>query len=222
MATAKTAPFEELTKLASDFVTTQKGMWDHTAWMDFLGRVQQKGGAISADMQSHLGDLLEAMKDYHTAVSSTEDVEKAMSTVFNESVAFVQRQKGVWGHEEWEDFVTTIRANTLTWFEGMEAYLGGVLESLKVFYALSPPETGREAASAPKVTRPAQQDDLTAIPGLGPVLAEKLNKQGIQSYAQLAALTDEDIAHLEKNVIKFAGRITRYDWVGHAKKLAGE
>ena len=97
MASAKTAPFEELTKLASDFVTSQKGLWDHTAWMDFLSHVQQKGIEISEDMQSMLGDLLEAMKEYHTAVSSTEDIEKAMSTVFDESVAFIKRQKGVRG-----------------------------------------------------------------------------------------------------------------------------
>ncbi len=137
MATARTAPFEELTKLASDFVTSQKGMWDHKAWMDFLLRVEQEGVEISEDIQSKLGDLLEAMKEYHAAVSSTEEIEQAMSTVFNESVAFIKRQKGVWGHAEWEDFVKTIQQNTHTWSDGTEAYLGGVLESLKIFYALS-------------------------------------------------------------------------------------
>ena len=138
MGTAKTTPFEELTKLASDFVTAQRGMWDHAAWMLFLSHVDREGVRISEDMQSKLGDLLEAMKEYHAAVSSTGDIETAMSTVFNESVAFIQRQKGVWGHAEWEDFVKTIRQNTRTWSAGMEAYLGGVLESLKVFYASLP------------------------------------------------------------------------------------
>ncbi len=148
MATASTAPFEELTKLASDFVTSQRGTWDHKAWMDFLSRVQQKGVEISEDMQSKLGDLLEAMKEYHTAVSSTDDIEQAMSTVFNESVAFIKRQKGVWGHAEWEDFVKTMQQNTRTWSEGTEAYLGGVLESLKVFYALSPAAPVKKSAPA--------------------------------------------------------------------------
>lgn len=148
MATTKTAPFEELTKLASDFVTSQKGMWNHTAWMDFLSRVQQNGVELSEDVQSKLGDLLEAMKEYHATVSSTEDIEKAMSTVFNESVAFIKRQKGVWGHAEWEDFVKTMQQNTHTWTEGMEAYLGGVLESLKGFYRLSPAAPAEKAAPA--------------------------------------------------------------------------
>ena len=154
MSTARTAPFEELTRLASDFVTSQKGMWDHRAWMDFLANVQQKGVEISEEMQSKLGDLLEAMKEYHTAVSSTEDIEQAMSTVFNESVAFINRQKGVWGHAEWEDFVKTIQQNSRTWSEGMEAYLGGVLESLKAFYALS--------AAAEKLVPPPRTDSSTS------------------------------------------------------------
>jgi hypothetical protein len=109
MGTARTTPFEELTKLASDFVTAQRGMWDHAAWMHFLSHVEREGVEISEDMQSKVGDLLEAVKEYYAAVSSTEDGEKAMSTVFNEIVAFIKRQKGVWGHAEWEDFVRTIQ-----------------------------------------------------------------------------------------------------------------
>jgi hypothetical protein len=171
MATAKTASFEELTKLASDFVTAQKGMWDHTAWMDFLSHVQQQGVAISEDMESKLGDLLEATKAYQAAFASTDDVEKAMSTVLNESVAFIKRQNGVWGHPEWEDFVKTMQQNTRTWSEGAEAYLGGVLESLKAFYQLpsaapversapaAPGKSSRESSSAKKNKQSRENDD---------------------------------------------------------------
>jgi hypothetical protein len=155
MATAKTATFEELTKLASDFVTAQKGMWDHTAWMDFLSHIQQQGVEISEDLQSKLGDLLEATKAYHAAVASTDDISKAMSTVLNESVAFIKRQKGVWGHAEWEDFVKTMQQNTRTWSEGAEAYLGGVLESLKAFYQLpSATPVEQSAPAAPEKSSP--------------------------------------------------------------------
>jgi hypothetical protein len=151
MATVSPLPFEELVRLASEFVTSQEGMWDHRAWKNFLSRVQQKGIEASEDMQVKLGELLEAMKEYHTAVSSTEDVEKALSTVLNESVAFIKRQKGVWGHAEWEDFVKTVQQNTRTWSEGMEAYLGGVLESLKAFYTLSSAASVERAAPTPSV-----------------------------------------------------------------------
>jgi hypothetical protein len=35
MATVSPLPFEELARLASDYVTSQEGMLDYTAWMDF-------------------------------------------------------------------------------------------------------------------------------------------------------------------------------------------
>jgi len=160
MATAKTATFEELTRLASDFVAGQKGTWDHTAWMDFLSHVQQQGVAISEDMESKLGDLLEATKAYQAALASTDDVEKAMSTVLNESVAFIKRQKGVWGHAEWEDFLKTTRQNTRTWSEGAEAYLGGVLESLNAFYEL--PSVAPVEQSAPAAPGKAPPESSSA------------------------------------------------------------
>jgi predicted flap endonuclease-1-like 5' DNA nuclease len=232
MPSKRTDPFDELTRLASDFVTAQRGMWDHGAWLGFLGRVQDRGIEISGEMQANLGDLLEAMREYHTAVSSTGDIEKAMNTVFNNSVAFIKRQEGVWGHAEWEDFVRTMQENTRTWSEGMEAYLGGVLESLKVFYGLFPalsvgePQPAAASRPLPKPAPASERqpaggpDDLTAIAGLGPAMARKLNQEGIVSYAQLAALTDAQIARLEHQVIKAAGRFKRDDWIGQAKRLS--
>ena len=149
MATVNAVPLEELTRLASDFLTAQKGTWDHKAWLDFLSQVKQQGIALSEEQQAKLGELLEAMKAYQEAVCATEDIEQAMGRVLEESVAFIKRQQGVWGHAEWEDFVKTAQQNTRTWSAGMEAYLGGVLESLKVFYRLP-------AAAAVKKTAPAK------------------------------------------------------------------
>jgi predicted flap endonuclease-1-like 5' DNA nuclease len=232
MAAKQTVPFDELTRLASEFVTQQQGMWDYSAWLDFLARVQERGIEISADMQANLGGLLEAMKEYHTAVSSTGDIEKSMSAVLENSVDFAKRHQGVWGHIDWEDFLRTMQENTRTWSEGMEAYLGGVLESLKAFYALYPamtvPESGsgarrlsaREPSAAPATMPADKPDDLTAIAGLGPAMAKKLRQEGIVSYAQLAALSEGEIARLEKDVIKSSGRFNRDDWVGQARRLA--
>ena len=257
MATARTAPLEELTKLASDFVTTQKGLWDHTAWTDFVSGAQNKGFDISGEMQSNLGDLLEAMKRFYSATASNESMDNAMKKVVNDSVAFIEQHKGVWGHSDWEEFVKTVHQNTISLSEGTAGYLGGVLESIKVFYALSPvvavqkrgsaarsksspasrpalaTEKKAEARSAdaklpmeakvakkPSPKRADNKDDLVAIAGIGPALAKKLNSAGIISYAQIAALSDKDIADLEKSIIKFTGRIKRDDWVGQAKKLS--
>ena len=166
MATASAAPLEALTKLATDFVAAQKGTWDHKAWLDFLSQVKQQGIALSEEQQAKLGELLEAMKQYWEAVCATEDIEQAMGSVLNESVAFIKRQKGVWGHAEWEDFVKTAQQNTRTWSAGMESYLGGVLESLKVFYSLAPAAaakkttSARAAAPGKKAARPASKKAL--------------------------------------------------------------
>ena len=66
---------------------------------------------------------------------------------------------------------------------------------------------------------PVRQDDLKMISGVGPGLERKLLDYGITSYAQIAALNDDDIAELEAHVVKFAGRIKRDDWIGQAKQL---
>lgn len=266
MAAKKSVGLEDLAKFASDFVTAQKGMWDHAAWTDFVSSLKARGFDISGDMQTNLGELLEAMKRFYAAAASTDSAKSSMKKIVNDSVSFIKRQKGVWGNSEWEGFLQTMERNTITLTEGTTAYLGGVLESIKVFYSILPASAAEKSAplSAPKPSpaakpaprapapktspaakpvptgpadpevRPAgakveqkpsaqktdKKDDLTAITGIGPALAKKLNAAGIFGYAQLAAITEKEIAHLEKTVIKFSGRIKRDDWVGQAKRLS--
>jgi hypothetical protein len=163
MATARTATLEELTKLAADFVTTQKGWWDHVAWRDFVSDVQTKGFDISRDMQSNLGSLLEAMNQFYTAAASNKSMEKAMKTVVHNSVAFVTEHQGVWNHSDWEEFVKTVQQNTLTLSEGTAGYLGGVLESIKALYAISPVVVVQKRASAARIkSSPAPRPALAA------------------------------------------------------------
>ena len=63
-----------------------------------------------------------------------------------------------------------------------------------------------------------EADDLKKISGVGPVLETKLNALGITKYAQIAGLSDEDIARVD-DVLNFKGRIEREDWIGQAKAL---
>ena len=64
-------------------------------------------------------------------------------------------------------------------------------------------------------------DDLKAISGIGPKLETVLNRSGISTYAQLAALTEAEIADLDAK-LGLSGRIGRDDWVGQAAALAGK
>ena len=158
--TARTATLENLTDLANNFVTTQKGMWDHGAWTNFLSEIQTQGFDISKDMQPILGELLESMKRFYTATLSTESTQNAMITIVRDSVSFVEQHQGVWGHSDWEEFVDTVQKNTISLSDGASDYLGGVLESIKVFYALPPLVTVQKSTSAVRsksssTTRPA-------------------------------------------------------------------
>jgi predicted flap endonuclease-1-like 5' DNA nuclease len=65
----------------------------------------------------------------------------------------------------------------------------------------------------------ADDDDLKQIDGIGPGLEKKLKDSGITTLKALAALDDHDIARLEKDVIRFSGRIKRDKWVEQARKL---
>lgn len=84
------------------------------------------------------------------------------------------------------------------------------------------PEAGApvaaQPAKAPAQPRAAKADDLKAIGGVGPKLETVLNGLGFRTYAQIAALTADQIGAIEDHV-GFKGRITRDDWIGQAKAL---
>jgi large subunit ribosomal protein L21 len=82
-------------------------------------------------------------------------------------------------------------------------------------------EPKEEAKAAPLFKAPrGKGDDLTVIKGIGPVAAKDLNEQGIKSFAQIAAFTDEDIARIDAAMPFSTAQIE--DWREQAKALAAE
>ena len=63
-------------------------------------------------------------------------------------------------------------------------------------------------------------DDLSRIKGLGPKLQKLLPTLGLSTFAQIAALTDADLAELDTKLGAFAGRPAKDNWVEQAKYLA--
>jgi large subunit ribosomal protein L21 len=59
----------------------------------------------------------------------------------------------------------------------------------------------------------AGDDDLTKLTGVGPAAAKKLVEAGLTSFAQIAALSEDDIAGIEAVKVK-------PEWVEQAKELA--
>jgi large subunit ribosomal protein L21 len=80
-------------------------------------------------------------------------------------------------------------------------------------------EAKAETAAAPLFKAPkGEPDDLTVIKGIGPVAAKDLNEQGIITFAQLAKLTDKDVAKIDEHMPFSADQIK--DWREQAKELA--
>lgn len=80
-------------------------------------------------------------------------------------------------------------------------------------------EVTAETAAAPLFKAPkGEPDDLTVIKGIGPVAAKDLNEQGIITFAQLAKLTDKDVAKIDEHMPFSADQIK--DWREQAKELA--
>ncbi|WP_159587550.1 50S ribosomal protein L21 [Chelativorans xinjiangense] len=85
--------------------------------------------------------------------------------------------------------------------------------------AAEPAEAKAEKTAKPLFTAPkGEADDLTKIKGIGPVAASQLNEQGIATFAQIAALSDEDIAKIDEAMPFSADQIQ--DWREQAKALA--
>jgi hypothetical protein len=65
-------------------------------------------------------------------------------------------------------------------------------------------------------------DDLEKIAGIGPALAQRLQKAGIRTYQDLAERTPDEIAEVLKDVSGVSPqRVTNQDWTGQARQLLG-
>ncbi|MEO0492663.1 MAG: hypothetical protein AAF081_04525 [Actinomycetota bacterium] len=65
----------------------------------------------------------------------------------------------------------------------------------------------------------AHKDDLKVINGVGPKMEMLLNGFGIQTWEQLAWLTDGQVQTVDDALQEFPGRIERDEWVPQAKDL---
>jgi predicted flap endonuclease-1-like 5' DNA nuclease len=116
--------------------------------------------------------------------------------------------------------------------EGSKVWVKGPIESItrknadgatyqedvfKVVYAkdITPDEGAPEAEDAAAET-PAEPQDLTAVKGIGPKVAEALAEAGITTYAALAAATEEMLEAAGKG---FAARAGKGDWLAQAAAL---
>ena len=118
-----------------------------------------------------------------------------------------QNSKRTRGHRQ---ELTTIRIS--------EILTGGAKPSKKAA-APKKAEAKAGATAAPLFKAPeGEGDDLVLIKGIGPVAAGQLKEQGIATFAQIAALSDKDVAKIDEAMPFSADQIK--DWREQAKALA--
>ncbi len=109
--------------------------------------------------------------------------------------------------------------------------LGAAMAGLGEAVAIGAQDVVEEAAPQPEPAAPppppapapapaAEGDDLSRIKGLGPKLQKLLPELGLSTFAQIAALTEADLAELDTKLGAFAGRPAKDNWVEQAKYLA--
>ena len=110
--------------------------------------------------------------------------------------------------------------------------LGAAMAGLGEAVAIGAQDVVEEAAAQPEPEAPpppppapvpapaAEGDDLSRIKGLGPKLQKLLPTLGLSTFAQIAALTEADLAELDTKLGAFAGRPAKDNWVEQAKYLA--
>lgn len=76
-------------------------------------------------------------------------------------------------------------------------------------------------SSAQIVDSSEQKDDLQRIKGIGAVLEKRLNAIGINSFKQIAAWGEAEIADFSQQ-LSFKGRIEREAWVAQARALVAD
>jgi predicted flap endonuclease-1-like 5' DNA nuclease len=97
-----------------------------------------------------------------------------------------------------------------------------LIDAAPAAVTIPPAPAPAEPAPAPTPTlAPAGgADDLSRIKGVGPKLVALLGELGVTTFAQIAAWDDAEVERIDAQLGRFAGRITRDQWIAQAKLLA--
>jgi len=98
--------------------------------------------------------------------------------------------------------------------EPIEAASDAIVETAAAL--VEPANETAEQAAAEVVSA---ADDLTRLVGVGPRLAARLGALGVNSFEEIAAWTDEDLAAFDK-ALDLKGRAARDAWVAQARRFA--
>jgi hypothetical protein len=154
MAEKVTELFDTLMNLSGRFVESQKGAWNHTAWLDFLAGLRKKGFELTDTMKTYVGSVMESMKKVYEASIATKRMEELISDIADQTVSFMKNTKGVWDQKEWESYLKDLQEKGIGLTDETRNYLGGVLEAARELYTIIPPLSKEEAPPVVKEEAP--------------------------------------------------------------------
>jgi predicted flap endonuclease-1-like 5' DNA nuclease len=102
--------------------------------------------------------------------------------------------------------------------EAASSMMGSMIEPVGEALAQVELATADGLANLIKVES-AITDDLTKLAGVGPKIAKAFAERGVESFEQLAAWTEQDIASFDA-ALDLRGRAVRADFITQARRLA--
>lgn len=194
---------EEARTSAQRWLDTQNGLWDQwlqvlqgTGEPDKLPDFEQWQVAVRESMERQMS-LLDDWSDMTKVKKlSGKEINKLSGEIEKAMEQAIETQQRLWSH----------------WFDDFGALTEAGLNA-------AGGEAKKKTNGKSKKAATEGHDDLQQIAGIGPGLEKKLKDSGLTTIQQIAELSDQDITHLEEEIIKFSGRINRDKWVEQAKKL---
>ncbi len=135
----KIVGFDFLVALTSKFIKAQKGHWDHTAWLNFLADMQEKGVELSDEITNYIGSVTESMKRLYNITTTTENIQLCMEDISEHALNFFIKTGGVWEQSEWEKFLEDLQKEGFNLTDEAISYLMDTLVAAnKINVALYP------------------------------------------------------------------------------------
>ncbi len=124
-----TTGFDALIDLFNKYVEHQKGVWDYSAWVDFLFEVQKIGFRLNDEMITYLGSMLDSTKSLYDATTATEGIQHSVIDIYVLAFNFFLKTRGVYKPEEWEAFIEELQGKGINLTEETRSYIMNAFES---------------------------------------------------------------------------------------------
>ncbi|MBF0542143.1 MAG: PAS domain S-box protein [Nitrospirae bacterium] len=83
--------FSDLFEVTSDFLTTHQCEWNKLIWNDFLSRFQNKGFALSTEVQVYINNLVESMNRLYDSSDPRSNFKEIMTDISQQTTRYINK-----------------------------------------------------------------------------------------------------------------------------------